>query len=437
MSERTLLSFEDYTPTDKQLLFHRSPKKYKLWGGSMGSGKSAALCAEVIRLSLKYPGNLIYLARKTLKDLKKTTLTTFFEMLPPKVISDYNKTDGLVTLKNGSQVLLGDLEHTDKLKSLNLGAYAIDEASEASEDLFLMLNSRLRRKILGIRYFGLLVSNPEPGWLKDRFVDPQLAGEPRPDHVFIQALTKDNPHLPEGYLEGLYREFPPLWRTKYLEGSWDVFESQIFKPDWIRPTEGTPEYAAKFTAVDPAISEHDEADETAIITLGIDYNGMIHDIECVGGRWSFEKIVDNCEAVYKRHKPDYFGVEYVAFQKALGDVLNKRGVHVIRLKADTDKVRRAISVTDLLEQNRVRVSNQILQKQLLEFPKGSLDDYADAFVYALRMIKNFGQDKYKKPEEFRPYTYEERIKRYAEKRRKELARMRNGGYCDPVLGRIW
>jgi predicted phage terminase large subunit-like protein len=395
MNEYARLTYEDYEPTPRQLEFHRLPRKFKLYGGAMGGGKSVALCAEVIRLAAAFPGNQIYLARKTLRDLKKTTLVTLFEMLPQRVVESHNKTDGVLTFHNGSQIILGDLEQTDKLKSLNLGAYAIDEASEASDELFLMLNSRLRLKVPGIRYFGLLASNPEPGWLKDRFVEPQLSAEPLSDHVFIQALPKDNPHLPEGYLESLYNEFPPLWRTKYLEGSWDVFDSQIFKPEWNIPSDGIPEVVAKFTAVDPAISEKDEADETVIITLGIDRDNVIHEIETVAGRWSFDQILNNCIAVYHRHKPDCFGVEYVAFQKALGDALINRGITVTELKADMDKVRRAIAVTDLLEQGRVRINNQTLQKQMLEFPKGTHDDYVDALVYALKLIKMYSSESYK------------------------------------------
>ena len=383
----------EYEPTLKQQLFHKSRERFKLYGGAMGGGKSVALCAEVIWLACKWPKNHILLARKSLRDLKKTTLETFFDMLPTDLIKNYNKTDGVVRIKNDSIILFSDLENTDKLKSLNLGAFGIDEASETSDDIFKMLASRLRRNIPGIKYYGVLASNPEPGWLKDRFVDPQMSNSAKADHLFIQSLPKENPHLPEGYVEQLALDFPPLWITKYLEGSWDVFDSQIFQPDWIRPGIAD-EYAVKYTAIDPAISEKDEADETVICTIGIGYDNNIYEVESISGRWSFDKIIENCKSVYERHKPDIFGVESVAFQKALYDVLMTLNIPCRELKADRDKVRRAIGVTDLLEQGRVFVNSPQLQKQMLEFPKGTHDDYVDAFVYCLRMAKDFSSDNY-------------------------------------------
>lgn len=390
------LSYETYSPTNRQMIAHKSKAKFKLYGGAMGGGKTVWLCAEAIALSLDFPGNRGYLCRKTYRDFKKTTLQVLLEMLPVSLIKQYNKSDGEITLKNNSKIIMGDLEKTDKLKSMNLGWFGIDEASETTDDIFKMLRTRLRLKIPGIKYYGLMASNPEPGWLKERFVDPQEEGAPRDGHLYIRSLPKDNPHLPTGYLEELIKDLPPLWRTKYLEGSWDVFDSQIFRPHWIKPTVGTPDIASYYTCVDPAIGEKDENDETCICTLGIDYDGLIHEIETISGRWSFNLIVENCEAVSARYKPDMFGVEYVAFQKALGDVLSSKGIVVTPLKADTDKVRRSVSIQDMFEKDRVRINNRIMQKQLLEFPKGTHDDYVDAIVYGLRLIKNFAEDKYTK-----------------------------------------
>lgn len=401
------IDFENYQPTERQLIAHQAKEMFKLYGGAMGGGKSVWLCADGIQLSLDFPNNRGYLCRKTFRDFKKTTLVTLLDMLPSKIIKNYNKTDGEILLVNNSLIICGDLEKTDKLKSLNLGWFGIDEASETTDDIFKMLRTRLRLNIPNIKYHGLLASNPEAGWLKERFVDPQLAGTPRPDHIYIRSLPTDNPHLPKGYVDGLIADLPPLWRTKYLEGSWDVFDSQIFKPEWIKPSDTIiRDYAAKYTAVDPAISEDEEADETTITTLGIDYNGIIHEIETISGRWSFNEIVNNCLSVNARHKPDMFGVEYVAFQKALGDVLNTKGMNVTALRADTDKVRRAIAVTDLFEKDRVRINNRETQKQLIEFPKGSHDDRVDSVVYSLKLIKQYSQDKYvKKDDKYKHLDY--------------------------------
>lgn len=386
------MTYDEYVPMPSQLKFHMSPKKYKLYGGAMAGGKSVALCAEVVRLCLLYPGNSVLLARKTLKDLKKTTLRILLELLPESLVASYNKTDGLFVLKNGSEILCSDLEHIHKLKSLNLGAWAIDEASEADEETFLMLSSRLRKNVKDIRYFGLMASNPEPGWLKDRFISKQLN-----DHIYIPALPKDNSHLPQGYLSDMEATLPQVWRTKYLEGSWDDFGGAVFPPHMIRPsTRPLPEMAIHFTAIDPAISEDDEADETAICTFGIDYDGSLHEVETLSGRWSFLEQVKQLKAVNERYQPRFIGVEAVAYQAALHQVCTREGLPAVELKVHKDKVMRAMGVSRWFEDGRVKINTPALSRQLIEFPKGTHDDLVDACVHCLNLIQNTWSEKQEK-----------------------------------------
>jgi len=205
---------------------------FKLYGGAMGGGKSRAICEEGLQLSLEFPGNFGVILRQTLPEVKATTLLTFQDEVLVgdrlKLKQSYNKAEQLYTLKNGSRILFtsADNDNIDKIKSMNLGWFAIDEATEVSLDIFLMLCTRLRRKDLNghhFPYFGLLASNPEPGWVKEQFVDAKLE-----NHVFIPALPNENPHLPENYIDR-FKNFPIEWVNRYLKGSWSVFERQIFK----------------------------------------------------------------------------------------------------------------------------------------------------------------------------------------------------------------
>lgn len=393
-----LQTFEEYKPTPRQLKAHTAPQRYKLYGGAMGGGKSVWLCAEVIRLSLMYPGNVILLARFTQKDLKKTTLPILLQLLPRQLVKNYNKTDGLIDLVNGSQIILGDLENPEKHKSLNLGAFGLDEATECPEDVFLMLKTRLRRNIPNIRYFGLLATNPEPGWVKDKFLTT-----PMPDSLYIPALPTDNPHLPENYVEDLKRDLPAVWQSKYIYGSWDVFDSQIIKPEWIKPSDkdiAEIDFAYKIISVDPAITESDviEACETAITTMGVEYNtNLIHEIETVSGLWSFDETINNIKSACLRHKPDMVGIEEVAFSAAFRQHLERDKTFKWPLnafRADKDKVRRTLSVSRLFELGLVKINDTKTQRQLIDFPNGRLADRVDAVVYALRELRDYSKENY-------------------------------------------
>jgi len=391
-----LPSFYDFNPTPKQATFMSNPSKFKLFGGSMGSGKSTVLCACAIQMSLLFPKNRGYLCRHEYTSFKKTTYVELKDMLPTDLILKENKTEGEIILKNGSIIIMGGLENPDKLKSLNLGWFGIDEATETTQDIFYMLMTRLRLgHIPSNRLFGWLATNPEPGWIKDEFVDPWINKTPKKDFTFIQALPTDNPHLPEGYIESLRETLKPLQVAKYLEGSWDVFDAQIFPPDFIHSSPVMPtSFQAIFMAVDPAITEGEDEklDESAICVVGIDDNDKIHEIETRHGRWSFQTTINNCKELYDYYKPDMFGVEKVAYQAALIQKLNDENLPAISLKADRDKTRRAYSVQHMFENGRVFINNKKLIKQMLEFPEaskhGGHDDLVDAMVYCLIMIKD-------------------------------------------------
>lgn len=274
-------------PTPRQMEFRDSPSRFKLYGGAMGGGKSVALCAEGLRLSLAYEGNRGFLCRHESTAFKNTTLATLLKLIDTveestgqKIISNHHRTDKVLYFLNGSTIMygaLGDASDFERLKSLEIGWFGIDESSECAEGNYQTLKSRLRWKLPDGTYppfFGLLASNPEPGWVKNSFVTPQRRGTPKPNHSFIQALPKDNPHLPPDYLNVLRESNPEHWVQKYIEGSWDALEGQIwphfdFNIHSIKPF-SIPEGWRKFRAID-----HGQSNPTCCLWFAIDHDHNI------------------------------------------------------------------------------------------------------------------------------------------------------------------
>jgi hypothetical protein len=154
-------------------------------------------------------------------------MVTFFQALPPGSVREINKTEFRVTLNNGSEILFLDADESkdplfDKLKSLELGWFAIDEASEVSKTAFQILVSRLRWKPAQGKYFGLLASNPEQCWIKEDFVDA-----PKQDHCYFPLLPKDNPHLPPEYIPNLRLIFDEVQQRKYIDGDWSIADDPM------------------------------------------------------------------------------------------------------------------------------------------------------------------------------------------------------------------
>jgi len=221
-----------YQPIEKQKLAHSSKERFCFFGGAMRGGKSVWGCNEGLQLSLDYPGNRGLICRWELSSLKRTTLKTLFEFLPSELIKNHNKSEGEIELINGSVIFYMGLKSSksinalERLKSLELGWFFIDEATEVEKKYFDLLKTRLSLKLPNGRhpyYRGLLASNPEPGWVRETFIDQKLD-----DHIFIPALPKDNPHLDPNYIENLTKDLPSEMIKKYLEGSWDVIEGNDY-----------------------------------------------------------------------------------------------------------------------------------------------------------------------------------------------------------------
>lgn len=227
-----------YIPTHTQSIAHRASNRYKLFGGAMGGGKTKWLCEEAKELSMQYPGNRGVMCRWHLQDFKNSTLKILEEAIPLELIANHNLAEHTIKLINGSEIIymgMSEMENVSKLKSMEIGWFVVDEASEIPQETFLLFQSRLRRRLFNNEFppfYGLLASNPADCWLKDMFV----LGQGGKDYIFIPSLPRDNPYLPVDYERRLRESYPEDWVQRFLEGSWDELSSgdMVIPGEWIR-----------------------------------------------------------------------------------------------------------------------------------------------------------------------------------------------------------
>ena len=206
----------------KQWEAHQSPERYILYGGAKGGGKTAWLINEGIRLSVNFPGNMGFFGCKFLTDFRDNALIQLERFLPPELIAIHHETKRYFRLINGSVIMYGGLGNdAEAVQTINnmpeLGWFGVDQAEQITERQYRLLDAQLRLNIPGIRYKALLTANPEPGWLRDVFID-----NPKPGYRFIPALPKDNPFLPSDYEENLRKSLPIELVKRLLEGDWGV-----------------------------------------------------------------------------------------------------------------------------------------------------------------------------------------------------------------------
>lgn len=216
------LQFEPVNEAQKGFLESTAPRI--LFSGAFGAGKSIALCAKALKLSLDYPNNFGYICRKVRATIGLSTLKTFLDLVcPQELIASYNKSEGLIQLYNGSQLLFGGLDDYLKLGSLGaggIGFVGIDEAIETIEDDWRMLEGRLRLPNVPHQIFAATNPGPQSHYLYQMFFRDKK-GE------VYHAGTLDNTVLPADYLARV-KEYEGTYYQRYVLGRWVGLEGLVY-----------------------------------------------------------------------------------------------------------------------------------------------------------------------------------------------------------------
>lgn len=205
--------------------------KYIAYVGGIGSGKSLIGCITTLSWAVLYPGDYL-ICRQFMPELKDTTYSTFKQICPPELIVEDRIADMKMVIKasNGktSTVFFRQLEEPEKLRSLNLSGFYIDEANQVSEEAFMLLQGRLRGS--GIRK-GIMTTNPKGhDWIyrwflqKDHLNDEAI----KTQYHLIKAPSTENHHLPDGYLQSIMASWDTARIQREIDGSFDAFEGQVY-----------------------------------------------------------------------------------------------------------------------------------------------------------------------------------------------------------------
>lgn len=171
-------------------------------------------------------------------------------------------------------------------------------------------------------------------------------------------------------------------------------EDAIIQPDWIKecePSQVPDKHTrlARVLTIDPAASERQTADFTAMIVADLYTDGNVYIRAIRNQRTSPSMTADTVRELDEIYKPQVIGIEKGALGLVFRDLLE--GLPVIGLEPDKDKVRRLLAVSRFFEAGRVYTvkniqNGQAFREQLIEFPKGTHDDMVDAAAYAVRLL---------------------------------------------------
>lgn len=206
-----------------------------LFGGAAGGGKSWLGCVWLTLNCLAYPETRWFIARRTLKVLKRTSLKTLFKVFKKYGIQKvqdykYNKTDSIITFTNGSQIDLLEVAYrpTDE-EFEDLGSYEftggwLEEGGEIVSGAYETIKTRIGRQY-NDKYeliAKLLVTcNPKKNWMYRDFYRPWKEGVLNPLKFFLQSLISDNDYIDQGYRDILVTLKNKTKKERLLLGNWE------------------------------------------------------------------------------------------------------------------------------------------------------------------------------------------------------------------------
>jgi Terminase large subunit, T4likevirus-type, N-terminal len=231
-----------YRPFPKQSDFHRSPAKYRLFGGAAGPGKTKALLMEAILQAHEFTGVNTLLLRRTFPELEGSLLQYFRRDVPRDLYRSYSESKHQVEWLNGSVTRFGYCANESDVYQYQGGEYlfiGVDELTHFTLRQWQFLTSRNRCAAPGS--FPNMAGATNPGnightWVKALWVERQpAAGMERAeeynaaDYDFIPARFSDNPIFAadESYKATL-SALPGHLKRAFLDGDWDVIAGQYF-----------------------------------------------------------------------------------------------------------------------------------------------------------------------------------------------------------------
>jgi len=207
-----------------------SPKYIRYLGG-IGSGKTMIGCITMLTLAVIHEGDYL-IGRQFYPELRDTTLKTFLELCPPELIVEHRVADAIVVVRNAkgtkSNILFRALEDPDKLRSLNLNAFYIDESCQTSEAAFLLLQGRLRGR--HVRKGFLTTNSDGRSWGWRYFVQKAMFKDEDSKKLFmdIRAPSTENVHLPDGYVDTMLKTWSQERIDREINADEDSFEGAVY-----------------------------------------------------------------------------------------------------------------------------------------------------------------------------------------------------------------
>lgn len=220
---------------DSQRAFYYARQRKQCFWGAFNNGKTFGGCLKIITLLLTYPNSRAAICRQVYQDLKKTTMETFFKILPADLVQTHNVQDGITVLKNGSAIFWLHLDNVDEntLRGLEINWVLWDQAEEGEDKVYRVLLARIGRWDKAVVPQEFL--ERYPNWPRNELTNDPIV----PSYMLLLCNPPDEFHF-------LYLEYHPESVNRdpdvfFVAAEWDsklgskeaLVEALKNDPEWV------------------------------------------------------------------------------------------------------------------------------------------------------------------------------------------------------------
>lgn len=193
-----------------------SPVKNTLLLGGVGSGKTFLGTVFCYKNIAEQPQTMGFIGANTYQQLRDVCIPSLLDLFEDLNIEyKYNKNQSNITV-NSTTILCRSLERYDNFRGIEIGWYWLDEAAYAKREAFDVVMGRLRCP-KAKKHHGLITTTPKGyNWLYDYFNPNGLLNSG--EFKTYRASSRDNKHLPEGYIDSLKGQYDDKMFLQEIEG---------------------------------------------------------------------------------------------------------------------------------------------------------------------------------------------------------------------------
>ena len=298
-----------------------------------------------------------------------------------------------VHFDNGGFIAAKSADNPQRLRGEGLDFLVMDEAAFVKPEVW----REVLRPTLTERKGGALFISTPMG-MNNWFYDLWKMAEDDDNWETFRFATVDNPAIDPDEVAVAKKEVGSVIYTQEYLAEFIEDGQSLFKPHWLSYYEKTenglwsggggswdPLELTHFGAADIAVTTATSSDYTAIVDFAKHSDGtlFVNDVKRV--KVEGPDVFPEIQSMYQKYNWTHVCIENVGLSKTVSQMLSREGYRVQEMKADKDKITKALPLSARMESGDVLLKAEApwlpdLERELLAFPLGSHDDMVDALA---------------------------------------------------------